>query len=220
MRKQTGFHVGIVGVPRLGAFEVVGLEDDETAGHLTLGIQEGSSKFDHARFAGIGEVRLTRCHAQCKGGRLISGYNGEQHDISYSALRGRDISRGTAASSDNAPPRIADVVCATGNSTPSWWARATNAGAVSIPSASGCARVSSSARVDPLPIATPKAKLREAGLVAVSTRSPSPERPISVSRRAPSASPKRRNSAKLRAISAARALSPNPMPSTMPQAMA
>src|SRR4051812_29517934 len=119
MRKQASFHIGIVGVPRLGAFEIVRLEDDEAAGHLTLGIQERSSQLDHARFAGIGEVRFTRCHAQCKGARLISGYDDEQHGISYSALRGRDISRGTAASSDNTPPRIADVVSATGNSTPS-----------------------------------------------------------------------------------------------------
>ena len=57
-------------------------------------------------------------------------------------------------------------------------------------------------------------------LVAVSTRSPRPESPMSVSGFAPSALPNRVNSAKLRASRAARALSPRPMPSTIPQAMA
>ena len=65
-------------------------------------------------------------------------------------------------------------------------ARSTRAGAVSTPSASGCAGREFGQRW-PSPSARPKLKLREDGLVAVSTRSPRPDSPISVSARAPSA---------------------------------
>ena len=54
----------------------------------------------------------------------------------------------------------------------------------------------------------------------MSTRSPRPASPASVSACAPRARPKRVISAKPRAISAARALRPSPAPSTTPQAMA
>ena len=57
-----------------------------------------------------------------------------------------------------------------------------------------------SATLSPRPSAWPKAKLRDCGEEQVSTRSPSPERPINVDPRAPNASPKRRSSAKPRAI--------------------
>src|SRR6185437_13041745 len=66
--------------------------------------------------------------------------------------------------------------------------------------------------LSPFPSAWPKAKLRDCGEEQVKTRSPSPERPISVDPRAPYASPKRRSSAKPRAISAATALAPKPRP--------
>ena len=62
--------------------------------------------------------------------------------------------------------------------------------------------------------------LREVRLLAVSTRSPRPERPIRVSRRPPSASPSRASSARPRVTIAARAFSPRPLPATMPAAIA
>ena len=66
----------------------------------------------------------------------------------------------------------------------------------------------------------PSEKLRELVEEQVRTRSPRPDRPASVSRRAPQARPKRVISAKPRAISAARAFWPSPLPSTTPQAIA
>ena len=59
-----------------------------------------------------------------------------------------------------------------------------------------------------------------ARLEQVSSRSPRPDRPVSVSGRAPSFWPKRISSAKPRVVRAARALSPSFRPSEMPQAMA
>ena len=72
----------------------------------------------------------------------------------------------------------------------------------------------------PSPIALPSEKLRLLVDEQVSTRSPRPDRPASVSRRPPIASPKRVISAKPRAISAARAFWPSPRPSATPQAIA
>ena len=66
----------------------------------------------------------------------------------------------------------------------------------------------------------PSEKLRELADEQVSTRSPRPLRPASVSRFAPCARPKRVISAKPRPISAARAFWPSPLPSTTPQAIA
>src|SRR3546814_4362666 len=66
----------------------------------------------------------------------------------------------------------------------------------------------------------PRLKLREDCEEQVSTRSPRPDRPASVSGRAPRATPNRDISAKPRLISAARAFWPRPRPSTTPQAIA
>ena len=66
----------------------------------------------------------------------------------------------------------------------------------------------------------PREKLRELVDEQVSTKSPRPDRPASVSRRAPLAVPKRVISAKPRAMSAAWAFWPRPLPSTTPQAIA
>ncbi len=66
----------------------------------------------------------------------------------------------------------------------------------------------------------PKEKLRDCALEQVRIRSPRPDRPVSVSGRAPKARPKRNSSAKPRVISAAAALAPSPRPATMPAAMA
>ena len=59
-----------------------------------------------------------------------------------------------------------------------------------------------------------------AALEQVRIRSPSPDRPVIVSARAPNARPKRNSSAKPRVISAAAALAPSPRPATMPAAIA
>ena len=72
----------------------------------------------------------------------------------------------------------------------------------------------------PRPMARPREKLRDCAEPQVSTRSPSPDRPINVSGCAPQARPKRLSSAKPRATSAAPALAPRPRPAAMPQAMA
>ena len=67
---------------------------------------------------------------------------------------------------------------------------------------------------------SPTVRLRDRLPVAVSTRSPKPDRPMNVSARAPRATPRRVISAKPRVISAARAFSPRFRPSAMPVAMA
>ena len=93
-------------------------------------------------------------------------------------------------------------------------------GAVCAPSATVRRSAISSAALRPSPIALPSEKLRLLVEEQVSTRSPRPDRPASVSRRPPIASPKRVISAKPRAISAARAFWPSPRPSATPQAIA
>ena len=107
---------------------------------------------------------------------------------------------------------------AIGMSTPRRRASSISACAVNMPSTSLPA--AASAALSPRPSAWPKAKLRDWADEQVKTRSPSPERPISVDPRAPKASPKRRSSAKPRAVSAATALAPSPRPAATPQAIA
>ncbi len=65
-------------------------------------------------------------------------------------------------------------------------------------------------RASPAPSARPRAKLRDCAELQVSDRSPRPERPASVSGRAPIATARRVISAKPRVISAARAEAPRP----------
>jgi hypothetical protein len=99
-------------------------------------------------------------------------------------------------------------------------ASATTAGALSAPSATErrSAKMSFSAR--PWPSAAPSDVLREVSEAQVSTRSPRPQSPESVSAFAPMARPKRVSSAKPRVMSAARAPSPSLRPSATPPAMA
>ena len=128
----------------------------------------------------------------------------------FRALRRSDI-----APSARSPPRRRSacrcrVPCAMRSST----------GAVCAPSATVRRSAIRSRALWPSPMALPSEKLRLLVEEQVSTRSPSPDRPASVSRRAPMARPKRIISAKPRAISAARAFWPSPRPSTTPQAMA
>ena len=66
----------------------------------------------------------------------------------------------------------------------------------------------------------PTRRLRLGALVQVSTRSPSPASPASVSRCAPAAQASREISASPRVMSPASALWPSPSPSTSPAAMA
>ncbi len=75
-------------------------------------------------------------------------------------------------------------------------------------------------KVSPRPNARPREKLRLAGPVQVSNKSPSPDNPITVSARPPKATVRRASSARPRVISAARAFSPSPAPVTAPAAMA
>ena len=70
------------------------------------------------------------------------------------------------------------------------------------------------------PSAMPKRRLRDWWLVAVSTRSPRPESPVTVLPSPPCAATKRDSSASPREINAARAESPSSAPSMMPQAIA
>ena len=74
--------------------------------------------------------------------------------------------------------------------------------------------------VSPRPSRTPTAVFRLFADAQVATTSPKPANPINVFGFAPSATPSRDISANPRVISVAFELSPNPMPSTMPAAIA
>src|ERR1700679_561015 len=97
------------------------------------------------------------------------------------------ISLVSASESWSLPLKRSAIASAMGSSILRARARLTKAGAVATPSASGWPGASNSVRDLPWPRLTPKKKLRELLLVAVSTRSPRPERPIKVSGVAPSA---------------------------------
>ena len=109
----------------------------------------------------------------------------------------RRVDRASAA-------RIAATAFDTGISTFCEAASSISTGAVNSPSASlpagGCS---------PRPSAMPSAKLRDCGLEQVRIRSPRPDRPASVSPRAPQARPRRANSVKPRVVSAACAEAPS-----------
>src|SRR5215469_9274458 len=132
-----------------------------------------------------------------------------------SALKGRVSRPSIAASMVVVPLRIAATALDTGISTFCEAASSTSTGAVNSPSASF-----PGAGLAPRPSARPRAKLRDCGLEQVRIRSPSPERPTSVSLRAPSARPKRASSEKPRVVSAACAEAPKLLPTTMPAAIA
>ena len=94
------------------------------------------------------------------------------------------------------------------------------AGAEATPSATESLPASAWSSVWPWPNARPTLMLRDCGLEQVSTRSPRPQRPATVSASPPSATAMRVISEKPRVISAACAERPRPRPSTMPQPMA
>ena len=93
-------------------------------------------------------------------------------------------------------------------------------GALRTPSATWPRSARMRASALPPASSTPTVRLRDRSPVAVSTRSPSPDRPMKVSASAPRATPSRVISARPRVTSAARALRPRPMPSAMPVAIA
>src|SRR3984893_11741116 len=79
---------------------------------------------------------------------------------------------------------------------------------------------SASSSVAPRAIASPSRRLRECGLEHVTTQSPSPASPAKVITRAPALTPRRASSATPRVRIAALPLSPAPMPSHTPAAIA
>ena len=66
----------------------------------------------------------------------------------------------------------------------------------------------------------PALRFREWTLVQVTIKSPTPDRPLKVSGRAPQATPSRAISVRPRVIKAALVLSPKPKPSAIPTAKA
>src|SRR5712671_5759659 len=132
-----------------------------------------------------------------------------------SALNGRVSRPSIAASMVTLPARIAATAFDTGISTFCEAASSISTGAVNWPSASlPCGGGS------PRPSAMPSARLRDCGLEQVRIRSPKPERPDSVSPRAPQARPSRASSVKPRVVSAASAEAPSFRPTTIPAAIA
>ena len=107
-----------------------------------------------------------------------------------------------------------------GSSTPSLRAMSVTVTALTTPSTTAGRPASRASAVSPRPRPSPKEKLRDCSLEQVSVRSPSPARPLTVSRAPPRASARRLISARPRVISAARVLAPKPTPWAMPQAMA
>src|SRR6267143_631111 len=92
--------------------------------------------------------------------------------------------------------------------------------AVRTPSATCVIPARMSRRLWPRPSPSPTARFRESSPVQVSTRSPIPASPLSVSGLAPFFTASRTSSARPRVMMAARVLLPKPMPSEMPAAMA
>src|SRR3954467_7902910 len=135
--------------------------------------------------------------------------------VHSSALKGRAISPEIAASIVLLPVRIDATASDTGISMLCEAASSISTGAVNSPSASlpagGCSL---------RPSARPSARLRDCGLEQVRIRSPRPDRPVSVSPRAPRARPRRVSSAKPRVVSAAWAEAPSLRPTAMPTAIA
>src|SRR5713226_256766 len=114
---------------------------------------------------------------------LLRGHEERDHS---SALNGRVSRPSIAASIVILPARIAATACDTGISTFCEAASSIKTGAVKAPSASlPCCGASLR------PSAMPSAKLRDCGLEQVRITSPRPERPDSVSLRAPQARPSR-----------------------------
>ena len=140
-------------------------------------------------------------HRNAPRGRSASGFGRALRPIrSRQRLRRRDAAVAAPA------PRA----CAIGISTPSACARAAAPSAArSTPSATWPSSVQDLRRA-PCPRASsrPTWRLRDRSPVAVSTRSPRPDRPMKVSARAPSATPSRVISARPRVTSAARAFRP------------
>ena len=137
-----------------------------------------------------------------------------------SGLAPRPMRRGTTSAGGLPWWRTATTCSAMGISTPTWAARSTTAADVRTPSATIRVPATMSARLRPLLSCSPTHRLRLWRLVQVATRSPMPVRPEKVTGCPPRATPRRASSARPRVTTAPRVLSPKPMPSAMPAAMA
>src|SRR5437870_274417 len=139
-----------------------------------------------------------------------------------SSSRRRGRSRSEASASVGALPSksTAPTSWQMGMLTP--WRRASASAEVTVrtPSATMRVRSSTAATVSPFVSAMPSWRLRERLPVHVRTRSPKPASPARVADIAPSATASRVISASPRVMSAARAFSPRPSPSTRPVAIA
>src|SRR5258708_2516272 len=149
---------------------------------------------------------------------LLDGMRGAHRHCS--ALRSRSIRSATAWRAGLPANRTALTSRTIGSSTSRFSPGAAAARAVSTPSATVFFPFRAAASDWPRPIASPSARLRDKGPVAVRIRSPIPARPADVSGLAPHATPSRVISASPRVISAARVLYPRPRPSRMPVASA
>mmetsp|Transcript_62038 Transcript_62038/g.146937 ORF Transcript_62038/g.146937 Transcript_62038/m.146937 type:complete len:261 (-) Transcript_62038:128-910(-) len=126
----------------------------------------------------------------------------------YSARASRLISRSTASRARRRPSSRATIASVIGISTPAARARASTVGALYTPSATWPSWVRICGRPSPWASSRPTRRLRDRSPVAVSTRSPKPDRPMKVSALAPRARPSRSISARPRVINAARAFRP------------
>src|SRR5256712_7686490 len=139
-----------------------------------------------------------------------------------SSSRRRGRSRSEVSASVGALPSKSTAPTSSQMGMLTAWRRASASAEVTVrtPSATMRVRYSRAATVSPRVSAMPSWRLRERLPVHVRTRSPKPASPARVADIAPSATASRVISASPRVMSAARAFSPRPSPSTRPVAIA
>src|SRR3989442_11419193 len=139
-----------------------------------------------------------------------------------SSSRRRGRSRSEASASVGALPSKSTAPTSWQMGMPTPWRRASASAEVTVrtPSATMRVRSSTAATVSPCVRAMPSWRLRERLPVHVRTRAPKPASPARGAGSAPSAPATRVISASPRVMSAARAFSPRPSPSTRPVAIA
>src|SRR6266853_863758 len=174
---------------------------DTVTGAVLGGAQEAELAFpvpQHVRLE-VGELADLADREE-----LLDGMRGAHRHCS--ALRSRSIRSATAWRAGLPANRTALTSRTIGSSTSRFSPSAAAARAVSTPSATVFFPFRAAASDLPRPIASPSARLRDKGPVAVRIRSPIPARPAKVSGLAPHATPSRVISASPRVISAARVL--------------
>src|ERR1051326_4027989 len=165
-------------------------------------------------------VESVGCSRHIDRHQSISKIDGCQY-VYASPFPGRLISSWMASRGALPSCRMAYICSLMGISTLCLRARPTAAFVVRTPSATmPCMPATISGSLRPRPNSTPTLRLRDSPPVHVRTRSPMPERPARVSRRAPQATARRVISARPRVIRAATVLWPRPRPSQIPAAMA